>query len=313
MEDTAAVEIRNLTKKFGQLYALSGISFRVERGSVFGFIGPNGAGKTTALRILGTLLEASYGEVKVEGYSVDLHPEDVRRVIGFMPDNYGIYDGITVWEFLEFFAGSHRMRGAVARRAIEDVMELTDLTALSDRLAGSLSKGMRQRLCIARTLLHDPKVLLLDEPAAGLDPRARIEFRELVRELSRMGKTIVISSHILTELSDVCNSVGIIEKGRMVASGPLEEVESLASGGMLLFIEVLDKVQEAVDALKDIEGIIDVRSEGQQIEAHYDGDLAKLPEIMSRLLNAGVQVAAFSHRKLDLEELFMRLTKGEVM
>ncbi len=313
MEDTAAVEIMHLTRKFGQLYALENISFRVERGSVFGFIGPNGAGKTTTLRILGTLLEPSRGEAKVEGYSVDMHPEDVRRVIGFMPDNYGIYEGVTVWEFLEFFAGSHRMRGAAARRAIEDVMELTDLTSLSDRLAGTLSKGMRQRLCIARTLLHDPKVLLLDEPAAGLDPRARIEFRELVRELSRMGKTIVISSHILTELSDVCNSVGIIEKGRMVASGPIEEVMTLASGGMLLFVEVLDRAQEAADTLKDIEGIVDVRLEGKRIEAQFDGDLQRVPEIMKQLLGTGVPVVAFSRRELDLEELFMRLTKGEVM
>ena len=225
MTETPAIRVRHLWHRFGRLDVLRDVSFDVAHGEIFGFIGPNGAGKTTTIRVMSTLLEPLAGRVEIDGYDVTIDPDAVRRIIGYMPDHAGVYERVTVREYLEFFADAYRVPTAGTSYAVVDaVMELTDLTKLRDKLVATMSKGMKQRLQLARTLLHDPKVLILDEPASDLDPRARIEIRDLLVELRALGKTIFLSSHILTELADVCTSVAILERGRLVVSGPISEI-----------------------------------------------------------------------------------------
>jgi ABC-2 type transport system ATP-binding protein len=220
-----AIRVRHLWHRFGKLDVLRDVSFDVHEGEIFGFIGPNGAGKTTTIRVMATLLEPMAGKVEIDGWDVTIDPQAVRKVIGYMPDHAGVYERVTVREYLEFFADAYQVPTAGTTYAVVDaVMELTDLTKLRDKLVATMSKGMKQRLQLARTLLHDPKVLILDEPASDLDPRARIEIRDLLVELRSMGKTIFLSSHILTELADVCTSVAILERGRLVVSGPISDI-----------------------------------------------------------------------------------------
>jgi len=219
-----AIRVRHLWHRFGKLDVLRDVSFEVGHGEIFGFIGPNGAGKTTTIRIMATLLEPLSGRVEVDGFDVSVDPEAVRKIIGYMPDHAGVYERVTVREYLEFFADAYRVAPDANYSVVDAVMELTDLTKLSDKLVATMSKGMKQRLQLARTLLHDPKVLILDEPASDLDPRARIEIRDLLVELRSMGKTIFLSSHILTELADVCTSVAILERGRLVVAGPISDI-----------------------------------------------------------------------------------------
>jgi len=306
------IEVENLKKNYEGHWAVRGVSFNVQEGDIFGFIGPNGAGKTTSIRIISTLLEPTSGSVRVGGRSVVGDAEAVRRLIGFMPDNFGVYERITVWEYLDFFAAAYgldRRRRAVA---IEGIMELTDLGGLRDRLTGELSKGMRQRLCLAKTLVHDPKVLILDEPANGLDPRARIEFRALLKELRSMGKTILISSHILTELSDICTSVAILEKGKVVASGSIDSIKKALQPGLAFKLDVLGGAEAARRLLEGFPGVSGVKSEGDAIHFQYAGDRAGVPDLVRALVAGGVALTGLQEEKTDLEGLFMRLTKGEV-
>ena len=219
-----AIRVRHLWHRFGKLDVLRDVSFEVGHGEIFGFIGPNGAGKTTTIRIMATLLEPLSGRVEVDGFDVSVDPEAVRKIIGYMPDHAGVYERVTVREYLEFFADAYKVAPDANYSVVDAVMELTDLTKLSDKLVATMSKGMKQRLQLARTLLHDPKVLILDEPASDLDPRARIEIRDLLVELRSMGKTVFLSSHILTELADVCTSVAILERGRLVVAGPINDI-----------------------------------------------------------------------------------------
>src|ERR1700742_445022 len=216
------IETRDLTKKYGELYAIKSIDLNLNRGDLFGFIGPNGAGKTTTMRILATLLNPTWGEAYVGGHSIYTRPKEIRRMIGYMPDFFGVYDDMKVIEYLEFFAAAYRINGAERRKKCDEVLELVDLGYKRDALVTSLSRGMKQRLGLARVLLHEPQVLLLDEPASGLDPRARIEMRGLLKELRSMGKTILVSSHILRELADICNKIGIIERGQLLFNGDVE-------------------------------------------------------------------------------------------
>src|ERR687898_2589252 len=216
------IETRDLTKKYGELFAIKSINLNLQRGDLFGFIGPNGSGKTTTMRILATLLNPTWGEAYVGGYSIYTRPKEIRRMIGFMPDFFGVYDDMKVIEYLEFFAAAYRIKGQARKKICEEVLELVDLTYKRDALVTSLSRGMTQRLGLARVLLHDPQVLLLDEPASGLDPRARIEIRTLLKELRNLGKTIMVSSHILPELADICNKIGIIERGELLFDGDVQ-------------------------------------------------------------------------------------------
>ena len=232
------IEVRDLTKKYGDLHAIHKIDLKLEKGDVFGFIGPNGAGKTTTMRILATLLNPTWGEAYVGGYSIYTKPKEIRRIIGYMPDFFGVYDNMKVIEYLEFFAAAYRIKGPERRKICDEVLELVDLGYKRNELVTSLSRGMTQRLGLARVLLHDPQVLLLDEPASGLDPRARIEIRGLLKELRNMGKTIMISSHILPELADICNKIGIIEKGELIVNTDVDDVMRQVRQQTVLQIDV---------------------------------------------------------------------------
>lgn len=281
------IELVEVTHRYGEQLALDALSMRIEPQDTFAFIGPNGAGKTTTIRILATLLEPSEGEAYVAGISVREEPEKVRQAIGFMPDQFGLYDGLKVWEYLDLFAELHGFGSARRQRLIADVLELTDLGARREAFTEHLSKGMRQRLCLARTLLHDPQVLILDEPASGLDPRARSELKELLRELRRMGKTILVSSHILPELADFCTRVGILEEGRLVAFGTLDEVlHRAASEGYQL--RVLGSAQKASELL--------LAAGAEELETLEDG-------LFSFRLGGGPQAAAALLKTLALEDL----------
>jgi len=306
------IEVDNLTKNYDGHWAVRGVSFHVREGDIFGFIGPNGAGKTTSIRIISTLLEPSSGTVKVGGRNVVGDAEAVRRLIGFMPDNFGVYDRITVWEYLDFFAAAYGIERHKRAASIEGIMELNDLKGLRDRLTGDLSKGMRQRLCLAKTLVHDPKVLILDEPANGLDPRARIEFRALLKELRSMGKTILISSHILTELSDVCTSVAILEKGKVVTSGSIESIKAALQPGLAFRLDVLGGAGPARGVLESLPNVSGVRAEGDSLHFQFSAAREQIPELVRALVARDIPITGLQEEKTDLEGLFMRLTKGEV-
>src|ERR1051326_2608789 len=236
------IELIDFGKDYGECRAVEALNLKINAGEMFGFIGPNGAGKSTTIRFLATLLKASRGEGIVNGHSVTKDPMAVRRSVGYMPDNFGVYDGMKVWEFLDFFAVAYQIPRARRKQVIGDVLELLDLTHKRDDFVNGLSRGMKQRLCLAKTLVHDPPVLILDEPSSGLDPRARMEFKALLKELRRMGKTILISSHILTELADCCTSIGIIERGQLLMHGPIEDVYRRIHGNRLIEIKFLEKM-----------------------------------------------------------------------
>lgn len=291
---------------------MDGISFIVEEGSVFGFIGPNGAGKTTTLSMIATLLEPDAGEITVGGFNTIDYPQAVRSLIGYMPDHVGMYDGVRIWEYLDFFAAAYRIDGPARKRVIEDTLELTDLAGVRDKLISTLSKGMRQRLVLAKTLLHDPKVLLLDEPAAGLDPRARIELRVLLKELQKMGKTIVISSHILTELSDMCDSVGIVEGGRMVTSGSVDSILARRDPMQRLKIRVLDDAERAANTLRSIERVSEVERDNGYVTFSYSGAESGIPALLKGLLEQDVNIVSVEHASRNLEDVFMSVTRGEI-
>jgi len=306
------IEVKDLNMRFGRVQALQDVSFTVAAGDVFGFIGPNGAGKTTTIRILATVQEPTSGRAFVDGHCVVNEPERVRESIGYMPDEFGVYEGVRVEEYLDFFAGAFRMNRKTRRRACEDVLELTDMKELRARLVSELSKGMRQRLCVAKTLLHDPKVLILDEPAAGLDPRARIELRALLRELANMGKTIFISSHILTELADLCNSVGIIEKGRILAAGEIGEITARLTPARHVLIRVLGRAEEAVKLLREDPMAEHVQHEDGAIRVCFQGDRSQIHRLVKRLTDADIPIVGLEEQKADLEDVFMKITRGEV-
>jgi len=304
------IETRDLTKTYGNMHAVKSLQLKLEKGDVFGFIGPNGAGKTTTMRMLATLLNPTVGEAYVCGYSIYTHPKDIRRVIGYMPDYFGVYDDMKVHEYLEFFAAAYRIKGPQRKKICDEVLELVDLTYKREALVTSLSRGMTQRLGLARVLLHDPQVLLLDEPASGLDPRARIEIRGLLKELRKMGKTIMISSHILPELADICNKVGIIEKGVLEFNGEVSEVMRLARRQGILHVAVREN-QEAAAKLLELQPIVAtvVPEDGRLRVTLRDGveDYSDLP---TRLIEAGYRLTMFREEELNLETAFMALTKG---
>jgi ABC-2 type transport system ATP-binding protein len=309
----AMIEVRNLTKRFKKLDALKSINFDINQGDIFGYIGPNGAGKTTTIKILATLLLPSSGEVFIDGIDVVRRPMEVRKIIGYMPDFFGVYDEMKAWEYLDFFAACYRIPKSKRMSIIDDVLELTDLTTKKDAFVHELSRGMKQRLCLARCLVHDPKVLLLDEPASGLDPRARIELRELLKELGRMGKTILVSSHILTELADFCNTVGIIEAGEMILTGKIEDILHEIKGCRVLEIKVTDRDQEAREMLLCREKVKDVTIvEPCFLKVSFTGETDEIPDLVDFLKEKGIRVVSFSEEETDVEDLFMRVTKGIV-
>lgn len=308
------IETSALTKRYGNLTALESVNLQINDGEIYGFIGPNGAGKTTAISILATLITPTSGTAKVAGMDVVTQPDTVRRLIGYMPDEYNLYDDLTVWEYLDFFAACYQIREKNRKGILEQVLDLTDLIKKRDALIQGLSKGMRQRLCLARTLLHDPKVLLLDEPAAGLDPRARVELRELLKTLRDMGKTILVSSHILPELSDFCDSIGVIEAGRLVAQGRVADILSQVSGSDVIRLRFLGRMEEAERFLSTHPSVKGHAPPNRdlEIEIRLVGGDAALQHLLRDLIQAELPLVEVSRQSADLEDVFMRLTRGTV-
>jgi len=311
-EKLIAIETRGLTRRFGKVTAVDDLNLQVPVGALFGLIGPNGAGKTTTLRMLAGLLEPTAGEILLYGQVANHNWREMRRLIGYMPDFFGVYEDMLVWEYLDFFGRCYDLPAARRRRVINELLELVDLAEKRNAYVQTLSRGMRQRLCLAHALVHDPQVLLLDEPASGLDPRARVEMRELLRELGAMGKTIVVSSHILSELAELCDSVGIIEKGRLVASGSLDEITRQVRQVRTLRLRVLSDQAEAEAILRDQPGISQVYEANGCLEVEFLGDEEATADLLTALVAHGVRVLSFSEVTSDLEEVFLRLTKGEV-
>lgn len=312
MNRPLVVETINLTKRYGRLVALDNLHLKIEEGECFGYIGPNGAGKTTTIKILATLLQPTWGEARICGYVIGYQSRKIRPLIGYVPDFFGAYEDMVVEEYLEFFASAYDLTGKQRTRVVNDVLELTDLMNRRDALVDSLSRGMKQRLSVARVLLHDPKVLLLDEPASGLDPRARIEIRELLKELRRMGKTIIISSHILHELAELCTTVGVIEQGRLLFHGAIDDIIRMARTGTRVLVRLAGQQDLAALLLQRTPGVKSVdESNGALVielerHTHDFNDLARL------LLDNNFKIRELKEEDVNLETAFMRLTKGIV-
>jgi len=305
------IETRQLTKCYGDLVAVDHIDLKLEEGDVFGFIGPNGSGKTTTMRMIATLLTPDYGEAYVCGMSIYSDPRKIRRMVGYMPDFSGVYDDMSVMEYLEFFAAAYRINGPTRKKVCEEKLELVDMTFKRDAMVNQLSRGQTQRVGLARVLLHDPQVLLLDEPASGLDPRARIEMRNLLKRLGEMKKTVIVSSHILPELADVCTRVGMIEKGVLIVNGFVDEVMKEARKSKLLFATVKENAEAAAKLLEQQDIVHDVSmTNGKTIKLTLKDnveDYSPLPEV---LIKEGYKLLTFQEEVVNLETAFMELTKG---
>ncbi len=317
---SAIIETRNLVKRYGKLEAVSALNLEVPEGAIYGFVGPNGAGKTTTMRILTTLMRPTSGEAYVAGYEVTHNPRNVRRAIGYMPDFFGVYDDMRVWEYLDFFAACYDIPERERTTLVDDLLELVDLSHRKNDMVDKLSRGMKQRLCLARTLAHDPQVLILDEPASGLDPRARIEIRELLVELASMGKSIFFSSHILSDVSEICTHIGIIEAGQMVAQGSMEEMQRQLAPHreiVITFLNTGDR-ERARGIISGVEGILNVADleateKGRpRLQVQFNGDDEGVAAISQRLSEAMIPIVGFSEEERNLEAVFMQLTKGLV-
>lgn len=310
--DRPMIELYNLHRFFGRTRAVDNISFTVREGRVFGYIGPNGAGKTTSMRILATLDHPTYGDAYVDGFSVVDDPDHVRRRLGFMPDYFGAYSNVNVFEYLDFFARSYGLRGKDRLKALRYTMGFTKLDGLADKPMSGLSKGMKQRLCLGRAMIHDPAVLVLDEPAAGLDPRARIQLREMIRELADRGKAILISSHILTELAEMCDTVGIIEQGQLLAEGSVEDIRGDSALHATVFVQVLRDLPKFTAWLQDKPEVKIQRSGVDKVEFDFQGDRQDQADLLQAMIQAGFPVIAFGAKERTLEEVFMAITEGKV-
>lgn len=318
---SALIEIHDLSKQFAKRTAVDKINLTIESGEIFGLVGPNGAGKTTTMRMLVTLLQPDHGEIWVDGNSVRKAPRAVRRMIGFMPDSFGVYGDMTVHEYLDFFGACYQIHPSQRLNLINDLLELVDITHRRDDMVDTLSRGLKQRLGLARVLIHDPGILVLDEPASGLDPRARVEIRELLLEIARLGKTIVFSSHILADVAELCTRVGIMENGKVVAVGTLDQLSERVVSHRLIRIAFLNQVDrgQAQSALSVLPGILNVRAqdglgkaEWISLEADFSGDDQQLHRLLASLLEQGLPVVHFSEEAQNLEEVFMRTTRGIV-
>ena len=309
---TPQIELRRLHRVFDQTHAVNDVSFEVYAGEVFGYIGPNGAGKTTSMRILSTLDEPTAGDALVDGFSVVDDPDRVRRRLGFMPDYFGTYQNVNVREYLDFFARAYGLAGRERLSAIDEVMEFTQLDTLAEKPIDGLSKGMKQRLCLGRTMIHNPSVLVLDEPAAGLDPRARIELRDMISQLAAAGKAILISSHILTELAEICDRVGIIEQGRLVAVGSVAEISAGVHVQSTVRVRVLQDAERLQSWLTARDDIAAVRMDGELAVFSFSGDRAAEATLLREMVEARFPVVEFGVKHKSLEDVFLQVTEGRV-
>lgn len=313
------IETKDLVKKFGGFTAVNGLSLQVPAGSIYGFVGPNGAGKTTTMRILTTLTRPTSGAAWVNGVSVVDDPRAVRRAIGYMPDEFGVYDDMRAWEYLDFFASCYDIPVAERKKLIEDLLALVDLGHRREDMVDKLSRGMKQRLSLARTLAHDPSVLILDEPASGLDPRARVEIRELLVELAKMGKTIFFSTHILADVSEICTHIGIIEAGQIIAQGSMDEMRAQLQPHREITVTVRDAeavatIKRTVGGMEGVANVVELEPKGgrYRVRIDYTGDDEGVAALNASINGAGVSILGFAEETKDLEAMFMRVTKGIV-
>jgi ABC-2 type transport system ATP-binding protein len=306
-----AVDVRDLRVKYGRLEAVKGITLEIPPGEVFGFIGPNGAGKSSTIRVLATLQPKFEGRARIMGLDIRSKPHLVREKIGYVPDFFGVYEDLTAREYLHFFAAAYRLPVSKRKGIVDDVLQLTDLTNKIDSPVDSLSRGMKQRLSLARVLLHDPAVLLLDEPASGLDPRARIEMRELLKALKEMGKTILISSHILHELAQLCTRIGIIEAGRMVTQGSVAEIYRELGVLKIVHVQVANQTPELIASLKGLAGITQVEDQADRISIRFEEGSIEVEDIHDFIHNQGARIRMFQPEVMDMETAFMKLTEGQ--
>ncbi len=312
--DDLAVETIGLSKSYDEHLALDALDLRIVTGDIFGYIGPNGAGKTTTIRILAALLTPTRGKALIHGINVVEHPLEIKKIVGYMPDAFGVYDNMTLGEYLDFFAAAYYIPRDRRPKVIDDVLDLTDLGPKRDDLVNTFSRGMKQRACLAKTLLHNPRVLILDEPASGLDPRARIELRELLKELQKMGKTVVVSSHILTELSTICNTVGIIEAGKLVTSGEVREILGTLRANRVFSIDLLESVdaERASRVLLKESVVTEVERDGPSLRVTLDASEEETADLVDVLVAERIRFVNFSEEEIDLETAFMALTKGKL-
>lgn len=304
------IEIHGLTKTYGSFTALNNLDLSIDKGTVFGFVGPNGAGKSTTMSILATLLLPTSGTAKVGGFEVTAHPKEVRRLIGYMPDFFGVYDNFKTTEYLDFYGASYGISRAERHKLIPQLLELVNLSDKADFYVDSLSRGMKQRLCLARCLVHDPELLILDEPASGLDPRARIEMREILKELKSMGKTIIISSHILPELAEMVDEIGVIENGVLLAKGKVNDIQQRMRANRVLHLRFMDREAEAVSFLKELPLISLVLRDELGVHIHFGGRDEDQWELLKLLVSGGYKLLSFSEAHTDLEDVFLEITKG---
>ncbi len=305
------IETNKLTKRYGELIAANEITLNLKEGDVFGFIGPNGSGKTTTMRMIATLLNPDYGECYVCGKSIYTHPQEIRRLVGYMPDFFGVYDDMTVIEYLEFFASCYRINGPGRRKICEEKLELVDMSFKRDAMVSQLSRGQTQRIGLARTLLHEPQILLLDEPASGLDPRARIEIRNLLKRLGEMNKTVIVSSHILPELADVCTRVGMIEKGIMLVDDYVADVMKKARQAIVLHVSVTDRTDEAAKLMEQMDEVESLSMKGATMLIRLKPGVHDYTNLPQQLLTNGFRLKMFREEDVNLETAFMELTKGK--
>ncbi|MFF2449851.1 ATP-binding cassette domain-containing protein [Neobacillus sp. NPDC058068] len=306
------IEIIDLTKRYGKFTALDSLNLKIEKGSVFGFVGQNGAGKSTTFSILATLLSPTSGTAYINGHNISKEPKAVRSQIGYMPDFFGVYDQLKAVEYLDFYGASYGISQSERSKLIPQLLELVNLTQKQDSYVDVLSRGMKQRLCLARSLIHDPEVLILDEPASGLDPRARVEMREILKELKNMGKTILISSHILPELAEMCDSIGIIDQGRLVAEGSVNEIQQRLKGEKLIIAKLYRELDRAVNFFEDqpLVSQLAKRDDGESVQFMFKGSVEEQVQMLKNALLHDIPIVSFSEIETNLEDVFMEITKG---
>ncbi len=305
------VEIRNLTKTYGKYRALNNLNLHIDKGEIFGFVGPNGAGKTTTMRIICGLLQADWGEVYVDGIDSLNHNELIKRKVGYVPDFFGVYDNFKVMEYMDFYGSMYGIDGETVRKTSLGLLDLVSLSDKADSYVDGLSRGMKQRLCVARALIHNPQLLILDEPASGLDPRARFELKEIMKNLGSMGKTIIISSHILPELGEMCTSIGVMEKGNLIANGKVEEITKQSRQANPLTIQILENKDQAIQILRQTPQVQKLSIRDNEIIIAFCGEEADMAQLLSNLILSGVKVSGFHREEGNLETLFLEITGGE--
>lgn len=306
------LEIKNLVKRYNDFLAVNNLNLQIDDGAIFGFVGPNGAGKTTTMKIMVGLLKATSGSVIINGIDVIESPKKLREYLGYVPDFFGVYDNLKVSEYMDFYAGTYYIPYKDRTQIIDNLLETVNLTEKKNSYVDLLSRGMKQRLCLARSLIHDPQILVLDEPASGLDPRARVEMKEILKQLKTMGKTIVISSHILPELAEMCTSIGIIDRGQMVATGTVNEIMKKITYNKTIFVKVLDKMQQLVTVLSEYPQIKNIVEGVDTLEFDFDGEDIELSKILFDIVKKDIPVIGFKEKEGNLEQIFMQVTdKGE--